>query len=116
MKAAVLLGAVVLFAVRAWAQTGTEGSILGTVADPTGAVMPDAAVTVTNIETGVSKKTVTDSNGYFQVLALQRGLYSVTVQKVGFSTWQLQSIELTATENKRVSPILHVGTTQERSE
>ena len=50
--------------------------------------MPGAVVTVTNIETGISKKAVTDSGGYFQVLALQRGLYSVTVQKTGFTTWQ----------------------------
>jgi hypothetical protein len=87
--------------------------MLGTVADSSGAVMPGAVVTVTNIETGISKRAVTDSGGYFQVLALQRGLYSVTVQKTGFTTWQLQRIELTAGENKRVSPVLQVGTAQE---
>src|ERR1043166_1324982 len=115
MKGTITLAiAAAVFSISLTAQTGTEGSILGTVADPTGAVMPGAAVTVTNIETGVSKKAVTDSEGYFQVLALPRGSYSVTVQKTGFSTWQLQSIELTATENKRVSPMLTVGTTQEQ--
>src|SRR5262249_41879039 len=104
MKLAVSLAAV-LFASSAFAQTGTEGSILGTVADSSGAMIPDAAVTITNVETGVAKKVVTDSSGYFQVLPLPRGFYSVAVQKTGFSTWVLQSIELTAAENKRVSPV-----------
>src|SRR5690349_19919986 len=93
-----------LFSMGTSAQTGTEGSILGTVTDSSGALIPSAAVTVTNLETGISKKDVSDSAGYFQVLALVRGFYSVTVSVTGFSTWQLQSIELTAGENKRVSP------------
>src|SRR5215472_11187416 len=97
----------------AFGQTGTEGSILGTIVDATAAATPGALVTVTNIETGVAQKVVSDSTGYFQVLALQRGTYSVTVQKTGFATLQLQSIELTAQENKRISPVLQVGTSQQ---
>jgi len=97
----------------AFGQTGTEGSILGTVVDATGAATPGAAVTVTNIETGVAQKAVTDSSGYFQVLALQRGMYAVSVEKPGFAKWQLQSIEVTAQENKRVSPVLQVGASQQ---
>ena len=95
------------------AQTGTEGSILGTVTDSSGAVIPGASVTVTNLETGIGKKAVSDSSGYFQILALVRGFYSVTVSGTGFTTWQLQSIELTAGENKRVSPVLQVGTAKQ---
>lgn len=95
------------------AQTGTEGSILGTIVDTSGAAIPAAAVTVTNIDTGVATKTVSDGNGFFQVLALQRGAYSVNVQKAGFASWQLQRVELTSQENKRISPVLSVGTTQQ---
>jgi hypothetical protein len=76
-------------------------------------LIPDAAVTVTNVQTGVAFKVVSDSNGYFQVLALPRGIYSVAVQKTGFTNWQLQSIEVGALENKRVSPVLSVGATQQ---
>lgn len=101
-------------ALCALAQTGTEGSMLGTVVDATGAGVPKAAVTVTNVLTGVETKALTDANGYFQVLALQRGSYSVTVEKPGFAAWKLQGIELTAQENKRVSPVLAVGTTQQQ--
>src|SRR5207302_6568446 len=80
-----------LLCLSASAQTGTEGSILGTIADSSGAAIPGAPVTITNLETGVVQKAVSDSIGFFQVLALPRGVYSVTVQKTGFATWQLQS-------------------------
>ena len=111
---ATIVGLAILFSFSIWAQTGTEGSILGTVVDSSGAVIAGAQVTVTNLETGVSKKATTDSAGYFQVLALVRGFYSVSVTQTGFANWQLQSIELTAGENKRVSPALQVGTTQQQ--
>lgn len=96
------------------AQVGTDGSILGTVTDASGAVIPGARVTVTNIETGISKSATADSAGYFSVLALSRGSYSVTVTQAGFATWELQSIQLTAGENKRVSPILQIGATKQQ--
>jgi hypothetical protein len=102
------------FVLPATAQTGTEGSILGTVVDASGAAVPGAAVAVTNVETGIAAKAVTDANGYFQVLALHRGAYSVTVQKPGFASWQLERMEVTSQENKRVSPVLTVGTTQQQ--
>lgn len=101
-----------LLCCRVFAQAGTEGSILGSVTDASGAGVPGASIAVANTETGITKRAVTDAAGYFQILPLPRGLYSVTVQKTGFSNWQLQSIELTAGENKRVSPVLQVGATQ----
>ncbi|HWB84664.1 MAG TPA: TonB-dependent receptor [Bryobacteraceae bacterium] len=102
-----------LFSVSAFGQTGTEGSILGTIVDSTGAAVPSASVTVTNTDTGVAAKAASNADGYFQVLALQRGTYSVTVEKTGFNTWQVRGIDLTAQENKRLSPVLSVGTTQQ---
>src|SRR5690348_14703740 len=108
MKLALATAVAVLFSFSGFAQTGTEGSILGTIADATGAVIPGAAVTVTNVETGVAYKAVSDSGGFFQILALPRGMYSVTVQKTGFATWTLQSVELTSQDNRRVSPVLQV--------
>src|SRR2546423_14232518 len=91
---------ILLFSLSVSGQTGTEGSILGTVADSTGAVIPGAAVTVTNTETGVVQKAVTNADGYFQILALPRGIYSVSVEKTGFAPWQMQGIVLTAQDNR----------------
>jgi hypothetical protein len=104
--------AFVFLCAGAFAQAGTEGSLLGSVTDASGAGVPAASVTIANLDTGITNRTVTDSAGYFQVLPLPRGMYSVNVQKTGFATWQLQSIEVTAGENKRVSPVLQIGTTQ----
>jgi hypothetical protein len=91
------------------AQTGTEGSILGIVRDSSGAVLPGASVKVTNTETGLTQTVTTDENGYFQVLALPRGIYSVVVSMPSFAMWQLNNLELTAGEHKRVQAALAVG-------
>lgn len=90
-------------------QAGTDGSILGIVKDRTNAVIPGAEVTVTNLETGLKKTALTNPDGYFEVLALPRGFYSVAVSFPGFKTWQLVRIELTVGEHKRVSPMLEIG-------
>ncbi len=95
-------------------QTGTDGSILGLVKDPSGAVVPGAAVRVTGLETGLARAAAADQNGAFEILALPRGFYSVTVSAPGFVTWQLARLELTAGEQRRVAPVLRVGEVQEQ--
>jgi len=75
--------ALVLASGAAWAQEAT-GKIVGTVTDPKGGVIPGAKVTVTNIATDVRQETVTDKDGYFQVLSLPIGNYRVTVEHEGF--------------------------------
>src|SRR5436305_11556 len=109
MRVVALALAFLLGSCMVWAQAGTEGSILGIVKDSSGAVLPNANVVVNNLETGLSKSATTDANGFFQVLALPRGFYSVTVSMPHFSTWQLANTELTAGEEKRVQPVLTVG-------
>src|SRR5712664_4634546 len=87
----------------------TDGSILGIVKDSTGAVMPRATIGVTNLETGSNKTTESDSSGFFQVLALSRGFYSVSISAPGFAVWQLDRAELTVGEQKRLEPVLNSG-------
>ncbi|PYV86399.1 MAG: hypothetical protein DMG05_19800, partial [Acidobacteria bacterium] len=91
------------------AQVGTEGAILGVVTDTTGAVVAGTEVTVTNLDTGLKKTMVTDAGGNFEVLALPRGPYSVSVSLPGFKTWAVTRTELTVGERKRLSPVLEVG-------
>jgi len=67
----------------ALAQTNT-GRISGTVADTTSAVVPGATVTVTNDEKHLEAKATTDSAGYYLVINLPVGSYSVTVEAKGF--------------------------------
>lgn len=91
------------------AQTGTEGSILGNVKDSSGAALPSAVVTVTNTETGIGQSAVSSTDGFFQVLALPRGIYSVAIAAPSFSSWRMTRIELVAGEQKRIQPVLSPG-------
>jgi outer membrane receptor protein involved in Fe transport len=91
------------------AQVGTEGTILGVVTDSTGAAIPGAAVTVTNLDTNLQKTATTGSTGNFEVTALPRGVYAISASLPGFKTWQLAKTELTLGERKRVTPVLEVG-------
>src|SRR5262245_28067268 len=61
-----------------------RGTIIGTVSDPTGAVLPGVTVTVTNPETHVAQTIVTDAQGLYQVRYLNPGIYSVTAELQGF--------------------------------
>ncbi|MGH9309816.1 MAG: TonB-dependent receptor [Vicinamibacterales bacterium] len=105
------IGAILLMAsvVPAMGQVGTQGSILGTVVDSSGASLPGATVTVTNLDTGLVQTAVTGGAGDFEILALPIGPYSVAVSLDGFKTWNLERIVLTVGERSRVSPVLSVG-------
>ena len=61
-----------------------RGTIRGVVTDATGATVPDASVTVTNVNTGLTQTTKTSSDGVFNVLYLPAGEYTVTTVKAGF--------------------------------
>jgi len=60
------------------------GRISGTVIDSTGAVVPDAVVTVTNGATNAARTGTTDESGFYTVTNLPAGTYTVTVERQGF--------------------------------
>ena len=97
-----------------FAQLGSEGAILGVVTDATGAVVAGAVVTVTNLDTGLTRTATSDSAGNFEILALPIGPYSVTVSTKGFKTWKLERTQLTVGERSRLSPSLQVGDVTEQ--
>ena len=72
------IGVCIFLQGAAFAQTNT-GRISGTVTDTTSAVVPGAAVSVTNDETHLEAKATTDNSGYYLVVNLPVGTYSVTV-------------------------------------
>src|SRR5262249_60611785 len=61
-----------------------QGTITGRVTDPTGAVIPDATVTVFAVDTGVSTQTLTNMEGLYTLTTLLIGPYEITVEKSGF--------------------------------
>src|SRR5712692_10053384 len=93
----------------ALAQTG--GSITGEVKDQSGAVAPNAAVTVTNSKTNVARSTATNSAGIYSFPDLTPGTYQVKVAAPGFETVLKTNIELQVQQTARVDFSLSVGQT-----
>src|SRR5215471_8262834 len=94
--------------VPAMAQT-TTGSIVGTVTDKTGALVPGAAITVTNTDTGSTNKAVTDSSGNYAVTPLPVGHYSLTVEAKGFKKSVSGGITLNLQDRIGVNVVLELG-------
>jgi hypothetical protein len=66
------------------AQTPT-GTIVGTVTDPSGAVISSAVITIENIDTRLNRTSITDSDGTYTAPALPAGAYEIRAEAVGFS-------------------------------
>ena len=88
---------------RLIAQTGGTGSILGLVKDSTGAVVPNASVTVVNTGTGVKSTVKTTSVGDFTVLSLIPGQYEVLAEAPGFAKQLVTGITLVVAQERRAS-------------
>src|SRR5258708_39543208 len=96
MKRLVLTILVVLsLAVAADAQT-FRGAINGTVSDPSGAVIPNAAVRATENATGIDHNTVTTRDGVFAFQDIPLGLYKVAVTASGFPVYTVDKVEVVA--------------------
>ena len=94
------------------AQT-TTGDILGTVVDNTGAVVPDATVTIVSLETHETHTLKSSSSGDFVANLLNPGHYSVNVTASGFKVFSVPSINLSAGDRSRVNVELAIGTANE---
>jgi hypothetical protein len=88
-----------------------RGTISGAVTDPTGAVVPGAAVTVRETRTGTVNQTTSDGDGQYVVPFLLPGEYEVTVTAKGFQTVLRKSITLQSQEHPIVSVALPLGNT-----
>ncbi|MGE5114830.1 MAG: carboxypeptidase regulatory-like domain-containing protein [Acidobacteriaceae bacterium] len=110
--AAVLSLFCLLFAMPAFAQFDT-GTIAGSVSDPSGAMVANATVTVTNTGTGISKTLHTDSDGNFVASALPFGNYVVTANSSGFTESKSQPIVLNVGSTVHVKVPLSLAATAE---
>ena len=106
-----LLATLVLFVIGvslAMAQ-GTTATILGTVRDQTGAVLPGVNVQVSNLETGRVRNVATDAGGRYRVPALELGSYSVQGSLAGFRTFSKSGVVLTIGSEVVVDLAMEVG-------
>src|SRR5690349_275090 len=110
-----LIAAVLWFLVAtpAWAQFETA-SVVGTVHDSTGAVVPGATVTLTSIDTGVSASRTTNDSGMYEFVTDKAGLYIVTAEKEGFSSALVDNLQVQVGARQRVDLGLEVGRVSER--
>jgi outer membrane receptor protein involved in Fe transport len=90
------------------------GNIRGTVTDPTGAVIRDAAVTARQEETGLSRSATSDRNGSYVLLELPTGHYRLQVTAKGFQEYAQDGITLNVNETASVSPHLAIGSEKEQ--
>lgn len=88
---------------------GAVGTVLGTVTDSSASVVPAASVTITNIETSVSQRTVTSAEGTYNVPYLKPGTYRVTVESKGFSQTTVDEVRLAVDQHVRVDVQLKPG-------
>ena len=79
-----------LFSILLRGQTVT-GTLEGRITDPSGAVMPQVSVTANSTETGLSRSTKSNGEGFFQITFLPVGRYTVTADAAGFGTMQREA-------------------------
>lgn len=104
--------AMLALAAAAWGQ-GTTSKVTGVIMDPSGAVVPGAAVTLTNEATGVSFKTVSSEAGTYVFEAVQVGVYTLTVELVGFKKSVLTGNRVTIGQPTTVNVTLQLGEASE---
>ena len=96
---AFLIAAVLVLACSgaAWSQT-VQGVITGTVTDPTGAVVPNATVTITNAGTNISQTTTTGSDGSYRFPLVPPGTYTVDVKAANFAEVRASGVVVEASQ------------------
>ena len=94
---------------------GTDlGTIRGTVTDSTGAVVPNASVTILDTSTGATRHTTTNSHGEYQMFGLPSGKYKVTLAVAGMGTEDITGVVLNGSDVATANGVLKVATTTEQ--
>lgn len=90
-----------------------SGTILGTVKDSSGAVVPGATVTVLNMRTGFSRTVVTDTHGEYNAPSVPTGTYSVTAEISGFKKGSMTNVLVGVDQRVRIDVALELGGMEE---
>ena len=93
----------------AFAQNVATGTLVGTVTDNTGGVVAKAVVVVTNTQTQVVSRSMTNADGAYYVPFLGIGTYQLTVESPGFKKYEQSGIVMNAGETPRIDVRLEVG-------
>ena len=114
-KLIAVLSLILALAVLGIAQYGS-GVLLGTITDPSGAVVPGAKVAVRNLATNETREFTSDEAGNFQFNALPAGTYVLTVTATSFKQAKMDELTLRVNSQLRADVVLQVGATSETIE
>ena len=105
----------VLSATSALAQFDTA-TVVGTVRDTSGSVVPSAKVTLTSVETGITIVRTSSGDGNYEFAAVKPGLYIVTAEKTGFAIALVDNVQVQVGARLRVDLQMPVGQITEKVE
>jgi len=108
IRLAISLLAIASLALAARPQT-SRGSVAGTVTDVSGAVVPDAAVELTNKDSGVKRATTSNAVGIYRFEAVDLGLFDLMINKAGFNVFLELGISVEGNRTTTVDVKLKVG-------
>src|SRR6185437_7316006 len=111
LMAFLFIAGLIFSGVPGYGQLNETGTITGSVTDQTGAVVPGAAVVVTNVSTGASTPLKSNASGEFTQVGLNVGNYSVKVSMEGFGTYEQNNFYLAPTSTYTVKVVLKPGET-----
>ena len=109
-----LISVFALFPLPMRSQTPNTGAIAGRVSDPSGALVPHAAVIIINQGTRETRDLATDAEGSFSAPFLKPGNYDLTVRATGFEPLMLKGIQVRITEVSRLKIQLTIGSVKEQ--
>ena len=108
-----LLGTLLLSMFSNWAWSQDTATLLGTVTDPSGSVVPNVNVTITNHATGVTKTSSTNDVGQYVFPNVQIGTYDVKADAKGFKAHEAKGVVLNASDRVRMDFQMAVGANTE---
>ena len=108
-----LVACILFFAIHTSNAQGNRGELAGTIADSTGAAVPDAQIAIKNLDTGATYSAVTNGAGGYTFPQLQLGSYQVTITKAGFKISQQTGVQVTIGSTSALDVKLEPGGTTE---
>src|SRR5579862_2065134 len=98
-------------AIQGFAQSTASGTVVGTVTDPSGAVINGAAVTLTDASAGVARTATSNNAGHYVFVDVNPGTYNITISKQGFATTKAPNLQTLVGQSTTFNVTLQVGGT-----
>ena len=105
-----LVALAVLFLSSASAQSINEAGLRGTISDASGAVVPNAHITLTDVATNIAHNSASDGGGAYSFRALHPATYKMLIKAPGFGTVEQDNIALTVNQQATLNVTLHPAT------